>query len=435
MMFYKETDFQESPIGKIPKGWQIKATGDLFMVETGTTPSTKEETYWKGGTVNWVTPTDLSKLNGKLRIRSSERKITEKALKEINLTLMPKGSIILSTRAPVGYVATLEEDSAFNQGCKGLIPRNMYEILTEFYTYYLSSKKEVLQNLSGGSTFLELSKNRLEKLSMPYLSMREQQGIVGVFGVFDSAIELADRVIAKTERLKKGLMLQLLTRGIGHTEYKDTPIGKMPREWNVETIEGVVLKKKGAIKIGPFGSQLKKTELVTEGIKVYGQENIMKNDFLSGSRFLTSAKYETLKTCELTADDVIITMMGSVGFSGVFPRSAQKGIMDSHLLRIQVDKSKCLPSFLSRLVNDSALVKKQIKTMSQGAIMSGLNSQIVRAVKIPLPKIQEQEKIVEIMAVFDRKIALERREKVKIEKVKKGLMDLLLTGKIRIKVD
>src|SRR4030042_6318032 len=232
-MFYKETEFQESPIGKIPRGWQVKATDDLFVVETGTTPSTKQETYWKGGTVNWLTPTDLSKLNGKLRIKSSERKITEKALKETNLTLMPKGSIILSTRAPVGYVATLEEDATFNQGCKGLIPRRTFDILTEFYSYYLSNKKKLLQNLSSGSTFLELSKNRLEKFNMPYLPMPEQKAIVGVLGVVDSAIEFADKVIAKTERLKKGLMQKLLTEGIGHKEFKDTEIGKIPKEWDV----------------------------------------------------------------------------------------------------------------------------------------------------------------------------------------------------------
>jgi len=205
------TEYKNTPIGKIPTDWQVKATEDLFIVETGTTPSTKEETYWKDGTVNWLTPTDLSKLNGKLRIKSSERKITEKALKETNLALMPKGSIILSTRAPVGYVATLEEDATFNQGCKGLIPRSTYGIFTDFYSYYLSSKKEMLQNLSGGSTFLELSKSRLEKFSMPYLPLPEQNKIAEILTTVDKRLELETYERLRLENTKRGFMDLLLT--------------------------------------------------------------------------------------------------------------------------------------------------------------------------------------------------------------------------------
>lgn len=435
MMFCKETEFQESPIGKIPEDWKARAIEDLFIVETGTTPSTKEETYWEGGTVSWITPTDLSKLNGKVHIATSGRKITGKALKEISLALIPKGSVIVSTRAPVGYVAVLEEDTTFNQGCKGLVPKNPKEIVPEFYCYYLSSKKQTLQNLSSGSTFKELSKDRLEKFGVPCFPFEEQHAIVGVLGTVDLAIQKTDEVIAKTERLKKGLMQELLTEGIGHKEFKDTEIGKIPAEWQVATIENVVPDKKGAIKIGPFGSQLRRGELVTSGIKVYGQENVMKSDFSIGNRYLAFEKFLTLKGFELFSEDVLITMMGSIGFSTVFPERVERGIMDSHLIRIQVDKSKCLPAFLSELMNDYSFIKKQIKSMSQGAIMSGLNSQIVRSVKIPLPFVDEQQKIIEMIASVDKKLELERKQKAKLVNIKQGLMDLLLTGKVRVRMD
>ena len=76
----------------------------------------------------------------------------------------------------------------------------------------------------------------VEDFQVPLPPMREQRAIVGVLGIVNSALELADRVIAKTERLKKGLMQQLLTHGIGHTEYKNTPIGKIPKEWECQAI-------------------------------------------------------------------------------------------------------------------------------------------------------------------------------------------------------
>ena len=120
----------------IPKEWKVKRIVDLFKIKTGTTPSTKQKEYWNNGHINWITPADMSKLNGKLFIGISERKITEKGLKETNLTLMPNRSIIISTRAPVGYVAIIEGNATFNQGCKGLIPKSIKEINPIFYTFW-----------------------------------------------------------------------------------------------------------------------------------------------------------------------------------------------------------------------------------------------------------------------------------------------------------
>jgi len=196
-------NYKQNQISKIPEDWKIVKIKDIFNVETGTTPSTKKREYWDGGTINWFTPTDLSKLNGKIHIRDSDRKITEKALKENNLILMSKGSIILSTRAPVGYAAMLEKEGTFNQGCKGLIPKESTQVNTLYYCYYLLSRNYVLQNLSGGSTFKELSKDRLENLLVHFPSLPEQKAIAKILSTVDEAIQKADESIAKTERLKK----------------------------------------------------------------------------------------------------------------------------------------------------------------------------------------------------------------------------------------
>jgi restriction endonuclease S subunit len=96
-------------------------------------------------------------LDGKITIEESERKISEIALNEVNLTLMPKQSIVLSTRAPVGYLVVITKESTFNQGCKGLIPKDINKVNPYYYCYYLSSKKYMLQNKAGQSTFKELS--------------------------------------------------------------------------------------------------------------------------------------------------------------------------------------------------------------------------------------------------------------------------------------
>lgn len=204
-------EFEETKIGKIPKAWKVRKVRDLFDVKTGTTPSTKQRKYWEAGTVNWMTPTDLSKLNDQIHIGKSERKITGIAMKETNLTLMPKSSIIISTRAPVGYVAILEEAATFNQECKGLIPKRPEETCSEFYCYYLLSKKYVLENLSGGSTFKELSKKRLESFNTPFLLYPEQKKIAEILSTVDYKLGLDRKRKGKLERIKRGLMNDLLT--------------------------------------------------------------------------------------------------------------------------------------------------------------------------------------------------------------------------------
>jgi len=210
MRFYKETNFKDTEIGRIPKDWEVVRLGELFDVLTGTTPSTKEKKYWEGGTIKWLTPLDLSKLKGKIKIDDSERKITENALEKHNLNLLPRSSLIVSTRAPVGYVAILECEATFNQGCKGLVPK-ISEINTGYYAYYLLHIRKALEQLSGGSTFKELSKFMLENLLLPLPPLSEQEKIAEILSTVDEKIEIERKRREKLERIKMSLMDLLLT--------------------------------------------------------------------------------------------------------------------------------------------------------------------------------------------------------------------------------
>jgi len=203
--------FEDKGLGMMPKEWKVKKITDLFTVETGTTPSTKKKEYWEDGNVNWITPADMSKLKSTIFIKDSTRKITEKGLRDTNLTLLSSGSIIISTRAPVGYVAALKAEATFNQGCKGLIPKNAEKISTEFYTYYLLSKKAILNNSSSGSTFKELPKKILENFSIPLPNIKEQKKIAEIINTIDQRLQSLTEKKERLEKIKKGLMNDLLT--------------------------------------------------------------------------------------------------------------------------------------------------------------------------------------------------------------------------------
>ena len=159
--------------------------------------------------------------------------------------------------------------------------------------------------------------------------------------------------------------------------FKETKIGRIPFDWKEKSIEDLLLPEKGSIKIGPFGSQLKKEYFVSKGYKVYGQENIFKDDFSIGSRKITKERFELLRSSKLKPGDIVISMMGTIGFVSIVPKDIEQGIMDSHLLRIRIDETKCDKLFFVYAIK-SHLIQHQIDAYSVGTIMSGLNSQIIK---------------------------------------------------------
>jgi type I restriction enzyme S subunit len=195
----------------MPREWAVTSLREIFKVITGTTPSTKIEEYWNGGTIEWLTPKDMSYDNSSLILPKSERKITEKALKETTLSQLPENSILISTRAPVGYIGINSSEITFNQGCKGLVPLNREETSPHFYAYYLKFKTRFLNSISGGSTFKELSKEALEHVDLPLPQLTEQQKIAEILTTVDREIELARMEKSKLENIKKWFMQELLS--------------------------------------------------------------------------------------------------------------------------------------------------------------------------------------------------------------------------------
>jgi type I restriction enzyme S subunit len=203
---------------------------------------------------------------------------------------------------------------------------------------------------------------------------------------------------------------------------RETVIGKFPLDWNVVDTQELLSDGKDAIKIGPFGSQLKKELLIKKGIKVYGQENVFDNDFSIGNRFITIEKFEQLKSCEIKADDILITMMGTIGSIGIVPPNIEIGIMDSHLLRLRIDKTKFDNKFVLYLLK-SKFIQTQIQNLSVGCIMDGLSSSIIKRLIFIQPSLLEQKNIASVLSALDSKMELNNRINLNLEAMVKTLYD------------
>jgi type I restriction enzyme S subunit len=263
----------------------------------------------------------------------------------------------------------------------------------------------------------------VNNLVIPLPPLDEQRGIVGVLGVVDSVIAKTGEVIAKTERLKKGLMQTLLTRGIGHKEYKQTPIGTTPKTWQVVRISSI-----GQISTGKTPS--------TQNDEYWNGEIpfITPADVKEFKYVYETERHVTQKGANqsniLPKDTVLTVCIGST--IGKVALTYEESVTNQQINAIICDKEIVDPHY----VYYTLLFKAHLlKSFSGIAAVPIVKKSLFEQFMIPIPPIPEQKRIAEILSLVDSKLELERKEKAKLERIKRGLMDLLLTGKIRVKVD
>ena len=198
---------QELLDGQVGKNWYERTLSSLAEIITGSTPSTSIKQYWDGNIV-WVTPEDLSNLN-EVFMSTSSRKITKRGLRNSSAKLIPAHSIVISTRAPIGYIAIMNVDYTTNQGCKSL---RLREGSPEFMYYDLLHNVEKIRRYGEGTTFSEISKTQLGKLRIQVpRDLQEQHRIASILLSVDNAL-VADRAyLNKLINIKAGLVQDLLT--------------------------------------------------------------------------------------------------------------------------------------------------------------------------------------------------------------------------------
>ena len=172
--------------------WKECTLSDLGTVVGGATPSTKDPSNYESGTIAWITPKDLSTHTERF-ISYGERNITEKGLKSCSAQIMPKNSVLFTSRAPIGYVAIASNECCTNQGFKSIVPNENTDFM--FLYYLLKFNKDNIENMGSGTTFKEVSGSTMKniKVKVP-VSKSEQTKIATVLSSLDDKIELNNRI-------------------------------------------------------------------------------------------------------------------------------------------------------------------------------------------------------------------------------------------------
>jgi type I restriction enzyme S subunit len=268
------------------------------------------------------------------------------------------------------------------RGVAGLRPRSG-SLEPKYLWHWLIANAHKLAKLGKGSTFTQISRADIEDLPLDLPDTIDQQRrIAAILDKADAIRRKRRQALVESDALLRTAYLELV--GYKHFKYEI---------WPPVGIEELAAPHKGAMRTGPFGSDLRHSEFVDEGIAVLGIDNAVQNRFAWGERrFITEEKYERLRRYRVYPKDVIITIMGTTGRSAVIPKNIPEAITTKHLAAITPDQTKVLPEFLSYAMHSDPFVIEQIKRANKGAIMDGLNLGIIKALEIRLPPLPLQER-------------------------------------------
>jgi type I restriction enzyme S subunit len=275
-------------------------------------------------------------------------------------------------------------------------------------------------------------------------SVDEQRRIAEVLDTADATIQQTEALIAKLKQMKAGLLHDLLTRGLDEQgqlrdpveqpeQFKDTLLGRLPKNWDVHTFQAMKPLGRPYIKTGPFGSTLKGEHWTEEGIPVItigalGEGEFIKSELL----FISEAKARSLAAYAVEPGDLVFSRVADVGRSVVVGEAEANWIMSSNLMRISLDQSLVVPSFAHLILVYSESTRQQVRRSVNAGGREIANTAILNSLQFAWPSRDEQERIVKVVAAHNARIHAEEAYRDKLKLLKKGLMDDLLTGRVRV---
>ncbi len=301
-----------------------------------------------------------------------------------------------------------------------------------YFLYYSLVHKDITSFINGG-TRTKLNRGELIKIPLTVPPLEEQKKIAEILSSVDQKIAFVDNQIEETELLRKGLMQKLLTEGIGHSEFKDSELGKIPVEWEVVELLKVCEDNKRAIVDGPFGSNLKTIHFREEGIPVI-QSNFVTSGKFNAKEYVyvDEDKFNSEIRSKVVGGDIVMAKIGAnCGTSAIVPLEHPASILSGNSIKISIDKNKASTIFVDFIFKSKYSKNKLVELKSVGA-QPAISMPLLKKMKIVKPPLEEQKKIAEVLSTTDEKLENLKAKKESFEELKKGLMQKLLTGEVRV---
>jgi type I restriction enzyme, S subunit len=367
-------------------------------------------------------------------VNKSLKNITKLGLNNSSATLVPAGTVLFSGSATIGNCAINKIPATTKQGFLNIICNKNHNNI--FLLYALKFHKKRIQRLVQTSTFGQILKSHFEKMEMPYpKDIKEEEKIADILLRIEELVQKQQKIIEQVQKLKKGVMQKLLLEGIGHTKFKKINFGsqivqKIPSDWDIKTLNEMSaneFKSGYAVKLTDYGP----------GFAIVGMTDLFKNEVLESNDLKTiNLTKQTIENFFINRNDLLFARRSlteeGAGKCVLVSELNSPTIFESSIIKITLDCEKYLPSYVNYFLN-SDFGRKIMTRIKQVVAVSGIKSSDLKNIKIPIPKDkEEQREIVSRLSNLDLLIQQEKQYKEKLENLKKGLMQQLLTGEKRV---
>ncbi len=348
--------------------WEQKTLGEVAEIVSGSTPKSGVPRYWDG-TVAWATPTDLSRLDGK-HLDKTDRTITEAGLNECSARLLPPGSVLFSSRAPIGLVAINTTPMATNQGFKSFVPRP--EVNADYLYWWLRANRRQLEDLGNGATFKEVSKAVVSRVQFPLPPLTEQRRIAAILDKADTIRRKREKALRLTDDLLKAAFLKM---------FGDPVLNAM--KWPLASLsefeEFLTSGSRG------WAQYYSKTGAKFLRIGNVGTDALLSTDIV----FVNVPDNAEAKRTKVKAGDILISITADLGRTAVIPEEFGDAHINQHLALVRLRGIS--PIFVSAFLASQG-GQDQFKKLDRVGVKSGLNFDDIRSLRIPVPpaSIQKQ---------------------------------------------
>lgn len=391
-----------------PSNWQKVRLGDIAEIIGGGTPSTQITSFWNGS-INWFTPTEIGITK---YVYKSQRTITPLGLKKSSAKLLPIGTILLTSRASIGDCAILKEVATTNQGFQSLIP--LEKINNEFLYYLILTLKNKLLKLASGSTFLEVSPNKIKNLLIPLPPLNEQNAIANILSALDRYLYTLDALILKKEGVKKALSFELLSQR--------KRLKGFNQAWQRVRL-GTYKYRRGSFP-QPYGNPQWYSDNGMPFVQVY---DVGENFKLTQKTKQKISKIAQPMSVFVPKNSVIITLQGTIGRVALTQYDCYCDrtilIFDNNTLN-DVNKYFFVLSLFTKFEEE--------KRKADGSIIKTITKQTLKDFEILLPPLNEQIAIANILSDLDHEIISLKNKKRQFDNIKKALNHDLMSAKIRV---
>ncbi|GAA63694.1 type I restriction enzyme, S subunit [Pseudoalteromonas sp. BSi20311] len=422
-------EYKESGVewfGYIPRSWSLSRLKFSSLINMGQSPSSDDCN---------IDGIGLAFLQGNAEFGSKYP--TEKQFCPTSKKIAKAGELLFSVRAPVGALNIADKNYGIGRGLCSI--RGNSDVEQGFLWWVLPAYKKQFDAVSTGSTFEAVSAEQVGNLAFGLPSNIEQQKIASFL---DHETAKIDTLIAKQEKLiellkekRQAVISHAVTKGLNpNAPMRDSGVewlGEVPEHWKVTRFKYLCEN----IVAGPFGSSITKDMYKKSGYKVYGQEQVIPNNFKIGDYFISTEDYLRLARYKVTKGDVLISCVGTFGKVSVFPSTAQAGIINPRLIKAKIHKANS-PYFIREYLK-SVTVAKQFDQFSRGGTMGVINIAILNEIISTKPPYVEQCEIYDFIKAQKSKFSLllDRCEKqiALLKERKTALISAAVTGKIDVR--